>query len=168
MPFDNNIPKEEQLKITHMQSCMQIGATIFMLGNIETAFSPLFAIQLAAFLMTLVRKSIISSKMWHSAYSLSLWINIILFLSLPLGYILINQIMYYNYRNIFFPLKLNKYIAWTINFTIYILYKELEFEENLNRYTSIIPNNIIWSLKLSVILFAFYRFFHNYKILYYF
>ena len=31
-----------------------------MTCNIETAFSPMFAIQLAAFLMTLVRKAIIS------------------------------------------------------------------------------------------------------------
>jgi len=41
---------------------MQILATLFMLGNINTSFTPLLAIQLAAFLMTLVIKSIIGEN----------------------------------------------------------------------------------------------------------
>lgn len=165
MPFDNSISKEDQNKITFMHSCMQIGATIFMLGNIETAFSPLFAIQLAALLMTLVRKSIISSKMWHSVYSISLWINIILFKTLPLGYILINQIMYYNYRFIFFPNRINKYIGWTINFSLYAMYKEYYIEDILSNYTENYIDAINW-IKLGFIVITGIRFFMNYKILF--
>jgi len=165
MPFDNNISKEIQNKITYMHSCMQIGATIFMLGNIETAFSPLFAIQLAALLMTLVRKSIISSKMWHAVYTLSLWINIILYQTLPIGFIIINQIMYNNYRYIFFPNRLNKYIGWTINFSLYAIYKEYHFEELLMNYTENYIDLIYW-LKTVFIIIIFYRFYNNYKILF--
>lgn len=136
MPF-NNISEDAQKKIVKMHSYMQIGATTYMLGNIESAFSPLFAIQIAAFLMTLVRKSIITSKMWHSIYSLSLWINIFLFLTLPLGFIFLQQIMYYNYKYLFFPMRLNKYMAWTINFILFIIYKEFDIENRIlyNPYT---------------------------------
>jgi len=44
---------------------MQVCATIFMLGNIDSAFGPLFAIQLSSFLITLVRKNIIKTNIWH-------------------------------------------------------------------------------------------------------
>jgi hypothetical protein len=134
MPFDNTITLENQQKITSMHSYMQIGATTYMLGNIETAFSPLFAIQLAAFLMTLVRKSIISAKMWHSIYSLSLWINIILFLNIPLAYILFQQIVYYSFKLYFFPKRINKYISWSLIFGLFITYKELNCENILDTY----------------------------------
>jgi hypothetical protein len=65
MPFDSTISEQDKTKITKIHSIMQIGATVFMLGNINSAFSPLFAIQTAAFLMTLVRKSIITTNTWH-------------------------------------------------------------------------------------------------------
>lgn len=41
-------------------------------GFLESAFIVMFPIQLSTFLMTLVRKSIISNKTWHILYSLSL------------------------------------------------------------------------------------------------
>ena len=123
MPFESNIDKTVQLEVVKMQSMMQIGATTFMFGTIETAFSPLFAIQLAAFLMTLVRKSIISTTSWHTIYSLSLWINIAFFTTLPTEFILIQQFMIHSFHYVFFPYRINKYIAWSIIFCLYSLYK---------------------------------------------
>lgn len=165
MPFDNLlIPLDVQKEITKMQSIMQIGATTYMLGDIQTAFSPLLAIQLAAFLMTLVRKSIISTTTWHAIYSLTLWINIILYLSQPFGYIFIHQVMMNNYVYIFFPKKINKYIAWTINFGIFILYKELEIENKINdsllNYIEIMP-----FMKIFIIV-SFFCYFNKFKILF--
>jgi hypothetical protein len=165
MPFDSTIPIEVQNKITFMHSCMQIGATVYMLGNIETAFSPLFAIQIAALLMTLVRKSIITSKMWHAVYSITLWVNMILFLTLPIGYILINQIMYLNYKNIFFHYKINKYIAWSINFSLYMIYKEYNIDKFLNNSTEIF-NDYIYYIKLIFILINLFKLFKQFKILF--
>ena len=132
MPFDSTISLNTQKEITKMHSIMQIGATTYMLGDIQSAFSPLLAIQLAAFLMTLVRKNIISSKSWHAIYSLTLWLNIFLYKTHSFGFILIHQTMMNNYVYIFFPRKLNKYISWTINFCLFIIYKKLQLDTVLN------------------------------------
>ena len=43
-----------------------------MVLRADAAFAPLLAIQLAAFLMTLVRKGLISTTTWHVAYTASL------------------------------------------------------------------------------------------------
>lgn len=122
MPFESQIDNDLQIEIIKMHSIMQIGATTFMLGNIDTAFSPLFAIQLAAFLMTMVRKSIITTTMWHAIYSLSLWINIGFFTTLSTEYLLIQLIIIYSFKKLFFPYRVNKYIAWSILFGIYSIY----------------------------------------------
>ena len=83
MPFDPSITAKQQQGIIRFQSAMQISATIFMLGNADTAFTPLFAIQLAAFLMTLVRKNIIDANMWHFIYNITLCINVFCFKTVP-------------------------------------------------------------------------------------
>jgi hypothetical protein len=131
MPFEKSIPENLQKDITKMHSIMQIGATSFMLGTIDTAFSPLFAIQLAAFLMTLVRKSIISTSTWHAIYSLSLWINFGFFTTLSCEYILLQQIMIHSFKHFFFPNKINKYIAWSLLFGLFSFYKYFIQELNI-------------------------------------
>lgn len=165
MPFSNDISLSIQNEITFMHSSMQIGATTFMLGNMESAFSPLLAIQIASFLMTLVRKSIISAKMWHSIYTLSLWINIILYKTLPLSFIIIQVFMFENFKYFFFPNKMNKYISWTINFGLYIMYKEF----GLNNMIDIYFDNyfeIIYYFRIFFIMYLFYNLFDKYKVLY--
>lgn len=165
MPFDNSISLEKQQEITKMHSIMQIGATTYMLGDIESAFSPLLAIQIAAFLMTLVRKSIITSNTWHAVYSLTLWMNIFLFSTHSIGFIILHQIMLNNYVYIFFPLKMNKYIAWSINFTLFITYKEFQIENYVNNI-SILNNEIIYYIKLFIIMYGLVHFFTKFRILF--
>jgi hypothetical protein len=121
MPFNDNISIKDQNKITLMHSSSQIAATLFMFGNIDTAFSPMFAIQMAALLMTLVRKNIISTNMWHILYSLTLWINIYFYNILCIDFIITHYILYTIYTNIFFYKKMNKYINWTIIFILYYI-----------------------------------------------
>jgi hypothetical protein len=140
MPFDSRIREEDQRKITLMQSSQQIGATLYMLGNLETCFSPMFAIQLAALLMTLVRKSIIDSTAWHIIYNLSLWINAFCFCSkaLPIGYVVFQPVVYY----VFFYWRFsfgrhssaifgNKYIGWTAVFAAFYFYEERGYNEKI-------------------------------------
>jgi hypothetical protein len=124
MPFDDGIPLSDQKNITLLNSSMQLSATIFMLSNMDMCFSPLFAIQIASFLMTLVRKSIISARMWHIIYSLSLWINVIFYLvpKTTVDFIFIQVAMFYIYKNIYFKYKVNKYTAWTSLFILYFFY----------------------------------------------
>lgn len=165
MPFDNNIPLEKQVEIIHMHSLMQIGATTFMLGGIESAFSPLLAIQLAAFLMTLVRKSIINAITWHSIYSLTLWSNLLLYKNHQLDFIIIHYFMIKNYIHIFFPYKINKYIAWSINFGTLIIYRETGAGEYVNYLSNLNPE-VIYNLKLAIIVYYLLYFFNKFKVLF--
>ena len=143
MPFNKEITLEEQNNITVMHSYHQIGASLYMFGNIDTAFSPMFAIQIAAFLMTLVRKGIINSYIWHLIYSLSLWLNYILYTSFSPAFFILMQLIVINHINIIFKYKINKYVAWSIYFLIIIWYKEYGYEKMINEY--IIQNyNIEW------------------------
>lgn len=158
MPFDKSIPNNLQIDIIRMHSIMQIGATSFMLGNIDTAFSPLFAIQLAAFLMTLVRKSIISTTTWHAIYSLSLWINFGFFTTLSCDYILLQQIMIHSFQKVFFPYKINKYIAWSLLFGLYTGYKF--YLEKLNLFDQYLF--ILYSKKIMV-LFIWIHYLYKFK-----
>jgi hypothetical protein len=81
--------------------------------------------------------------------------------------------MFNNFRFIFFPNKINKYIAWSINFLLFVIYKELKLENSLNNYiTNTFDNNennfilIIYYIKLIGIIFFYYKFFINYKVLF--
>jgi len=87
MPFESGVDVSKRKYIIMMQSFHQIGATLYMVGNEDSCFSPMFAIQLAALLMTLVRKSIITTNTWHIIYNISLGINIFVFCSLSIQYI---------------------------------------------------------------------------------
>lgn len=124
MPFGESIEPEEKKLISRMQSSQQFSATMFMITNIEGAFLPLFAIQIAAFLMTLVRKNIISELDWHRVYSVSLWINIFVFLSFrSIGMIayVISSVYFFGYFRI--VQRENKYVLW---YTIFLVYLALE------------------------------------------
>ena len=110
-----------------MHSIQQLAATMYMLGNIDSAFSPLFAIQIAAFLMTLVRKSIISELDWHRFYAISLWINIFVYWSFednftPL-FIIFGIYTFYYIRIIN---GYNKYLVWNLIFILYYILKTSE------------------------------------------
>lgn len=126
MPFEGEISQETVSGIKRFQGSMQVGATLYMLGNIHTAFFTLYGIQLPAFLMTLVRKNIIKPNSWHSLYSILLISNVFCYLSLPISYIIAEIVTYHLFVQLRFEQKMNKYYAWSIAFSIYsILYKIL-------------------------------------------
>jgi hypothetical protein len=161
MPFDSRIMDEDQRKITLMQSSQQIGATLYMLGNLDMSFSPMFAIQLAALLMTLVRKSIIDSTAWHIIYNLSLWINALCFYSrsLSIGYVVVQPVIYFAFYYWRFSFDKNssvvlgnKYIGWTAVFAAFYFYETAGFDEKIvgwfntyNGLDNITRHVIIWA-----------------------
>jgi hypothetical protein len=114
MPFDESVPTETRDEITLYHSKMQVGATLFSLVNKDTSFSPVFAIQLAAFLMTLVRKNIIKSVHWHLIYGMSLAINIFLYITTePIDFVfVISSFLFFSYLR--FSLNIDKYFVWSI------------------------------------------------------
>jgi hypothetical protein len=149
MPFPSTITLENKNKITFFNSSMQIGATIFMLNNIDTAFSPLCAIQIAAFLMTLVRKNIIKSVHWHFIYSLLLIINFFVFYNCNMSIILTDTLSVLLFKFLRFNNKYNKYLCWSIIFSLYTfaLYKKylLYIDEKIIKipYSGFIKNSLI-------------------------
>jgi hypothetical protein len=151
MPFDTKLSDNEQNKIAYSQSSSQISATLFMLGNLESCFSPLLAIQLAAFLMTVVRKGIINANMWHIIYNFTLWSNIFIFYTLPYDYIIINPILYTIFKYIRFNMGVNKYIGWSFIFSLFYFY-DLYCSKTVNNYIAeseyIAENNILHKLIL--------------------
>lgn len=129
MPFDDRIAVVDREHIISMQCFHQIGATLYMVGNEDACFSPMFSIQLAAFLMTLVRKSIITTTGWHLLYNFSLGMNVFCFYSLPMGYIYgyLTLIHLFYYWRFTLSAKGNtvlgtKYIGWYIVFQLYLYY----------------------------------------------
>ena len=141
MPFGENVSQETKLKVTKIHSAQQFGATTLMMINMESAFSPLFAIQLSAFLMTLVRKSIIKEIEWHRIYLLSLLINIFVFKSFSnqfdMFYVLFTTILSFNLRSNY---NLNKYIIWN---TFLIPYLFIEKRNYLKESYNLVLINII-------------------------
>ena len=119
MPFHESLPVEYTKKIIRMQSSLQIGATLFMLGNIETAFVPLIAIQIAPFLMTLVRKNIIQSTMWHILYMITLWTSVGAYSTLNVSFTVIHYILYKIFLRLRFTYDYNKYLLWINIFGLY-------------------------------------------------
>ena len=116
MPFSLSTTVQERNKITRFHSNSQIFATLLMLYNMETAFSPLFAIQIAAFLMTLVRKGLIKPNTWHILYSFALMINIFTSVTLQPSELITICIAKYIFSYMRFQIKMNKYIGWLLIF----------------------------------------------------
>lgn len=77
MPFPTATPGKLITIANYFYSASQILATMNMLyaTTVGSPFMLLFPIQIAAFLMTLVRKGIITSGMWHIVYALALGYN---------------------------------------------------------------------------------------------
>jgi hypothetical protein len=119
MPFPDCVSERMRKWVNYYYNFSQLGATTVILSKttIESPFIMMFPIQLAAFLMTLVKKNIISPGAWHVIYA---W-------SLALGYIHTEQ--HADPRNRFskalasalllrFFMRTNKYVVWTVVYFI--------------------------------------------------
>ena len=148
MPFDPSLQGAEAL--ASMYSRLQIGATLFMLGGIDGAFSPLLAIQLAAFFMTLVRKGILTSTGWHGGYTTTLWINVLLYLRSFSAPFVVTQLALYNvYTTALFPLRASKYINWVFLFGLYVLSRDFVREVSFGNYDTEVRYAIVGASLLS-------------------
>jgi len=116
MPYDETICEKKKELVKDMNSVMQIYATYFMLGNINTSFSPMFAIQFSSFLMTLVKKNLIKPHLWHYLYAMSLWMNFFLIFTMEISFLVkmnIGCFLFYEWR---IKRNLNKYVGWSFVF----------------------------------------------------
>jgi hypothetical protein len=127
MQFDLDVPEDAKQTITIFHSKMQLCATTYMIGNIDSAFSPLFAIQFSSFLMTLVRKNIIKKNQWHLLYGLSLMINVFVYYSLPFNYIVFQLFSFKLFSYMRFTKQQNKYLCWTLIYGMFLLYRQYPY-----------------------------------------
>ena len=119
---------QKKFKLFYAFSQFQATATCMAVGNPAWTLSILLPIQLASFLMTLVRKNIISPRGYHIAYSISL--------AMPY-FVGLRSMLYM--KNLDFPLFLaaswllfqlrrrgsNKYLVWTPFVVARILFGDL-------------------------------------------
>ena len=133
MPYDTFLKDEKDKKqISRIYGGMQVSATIMTMGNIHSAFTPAFAIQLAAFLMTLVKKNILSAREWHIIYMLSLFINVHSFMTLEITTILFMTVLINVFEIFRFDYKINKYILWYIICYLYMCLYNGKFDNIAN------------------------------------
>ena len=135
MPFDKeDVDERVQEKIIVFHSKMQVAATLYMLGNTDSTFMPLGPIQLSAFMMTLVRKNIITSTMWHRMYSLLLMANIACYYSAPMSYVIPHLMSFYLFIDLRFKPGTNKYACWTFVFFLFYVIQYWLQMHNMDDY----------------------------------
>lgn len=75
MPYPSEIAVPQQEAIKRAYTRAQFLATAHaVLGDATCAFAPLYGIQAAPFLMTLVRKNIVSALTYHRVYAIALYV----------------------------------------------------------------------------------------------
>ncbi len=136
--YSSHMTTDDKSKLVYHYSRSQVAATLLMLGNIDTSFTPLFAIQMSAFLLTLSKKGIIKGHYFHVFYTISLWVVGICIITMNPGWLIIHTICCNAFAFIRFYNNINKYISWVIVFSIFIILKHIEFDMWINL---IIPEN---------------------------
>jgi ferredoxin-NADP reductase/lipid-A-disaccharide synthase-like uncharacterized protein len=113
MPYWSDCPSSLQSTIKYFYTHSQFMATVVCLfGKIPYILAVAFPIQIASFLMTLVRKNIISAFWYHMFYGGSLLVVYLINAADPALYPIILIGIGLIYARV--HLKLNKYILWTL------------------------------------------------------
>lgn len=116
MPFPDWVTQKARTRLNLYYSTSQVFATACLLfsPSVERAYIILFPIQIAAFLMTLVRKGFIGPLSWHVLYSLSLGLNYIhgMFArdALPVEFYICSLL----FCVLRFRFRWNKYLLWGV------------------------------------------------------
>ena len=110
-------------RLNYFYSISQVLATTTLLfsPSMERALMILFPIQIAAFLMTLVRKKLINPFHWHFYYAISLLLNyvhggLIQTESMPPLFYVCSAIFCF----LRFGFRMNKYVLWTTICMVYL------------------------------------------------
>jgi hypothetical protein len=124
MPFPDWVSQVARTRLNYYYSVSQVLATMTILysSSSERAFMILFPIQIAAFLMTLVRKKMITPLQWHIYYAFSLFMNyihgaLIQTETLPVLFY-ISSVVFCLLR---FGFRINKYVLWISLGTLYLV-----------------------------------------------
>ena len=125
MPFSDWVPPLAIKSLNCYYSVSQVLATMNMIirPSMDVVFMTVFPIQIAAFLMTCVRKGVLSADGWHILYALSLGLNY------WRGYYVIDGGVRYDYWAMAaafcvlrFGWRVNKYMLWAPILLYSVLY----------------------------------------------
>jgi len=125
MPYCDHLDIDSINKIKLSYTKKQFGATLFcILHSPDCNFLPLYGLQFAPFMMTLVRKGKIQTNTYHIIYSISLLLPFYLyFIFVRQLEFSISDIIFGIFYDIVFTLrcnyKINKYILWNIILPIF-------------------------------------------------
>lgn len=122
MPISEYISADLKKQLDNFYAICQFLATMQMIFsyNLDSVFIVAFPIQISMFLMTLVRKSIITSGGWHFYYTMSLLTNVALNLHSRVynpipwsaGYVL-PTVIAVTLARFYLHKYINKYVVWT-------------------------------------------------------
>lgn len=160
MPYMDKLDEDNKKKVVKMHSFMQLVATYYMTENINTAYSPILAIQISSFLMTLVKKGIITTGSWHYLYSLALWLNIILLLNCkPSFFFIMNFLCCFMYYWRIISGR-NKYLGWTLAFGSQLVLRLFNIDDLIDEgFLQLVSEQYI-SLITYVTIFIIITYFH--------
>lgn len=118
MPYPENWSITTQNAFTKYYAFSQVCATTYILFSKDPQFPfvILFPIQIAAFLMTCVRKGIIGPLGWHIGYAAALGLNYVYGYWEPepaIGSRLLRWVIIMLFCLLRFKYRINKYILWT-------------------------------------------------------
>ena len=124
MPYPEYYSNNRIIINKKFYSYAQFYATVWgAMGNMTTAFMPIVAIEIAPFLMTLVRKGKINSHVYHSVYRWCLLSNyIVIIRSIWVQTFEFNNLLIpvcgITFKLLRLDMKFNKYISWCIVFIL--------------------------------------------------
>ncbi len=152
MPYWSDCPSSLQSAIKYFYTHSQFMATIVCLfAEIPYVLAVAFPIQIASFLMTLVRKNIISAFWYHMLYGGSLLIvylinaaDLKLYPLILIGVALIYARVY---------LKLNKYVLWTL---VALIGGFAKYATSDNTSTDSILTKLVWMAVPILSIFYYY------------
>ena len=114
MPFPDWMTPSARSAVNMYYSVSQVFATLIVLlqPDLSRLFLVLFPIQIAAFLMTLVRKGMLSPAGWHSLYALSLGLNYVygIYASDSINPLMYPAAVFFCVSR--FGFHINKYVLW--------------------------------------------------------
>jgi len=113
MPYPEALGDTEKFATKYFYTGCQFYAAILSVMDPTLSFLCVFAMEMAAFGMTLCRKGILTPRGWHRLYFISLWVvYLVVITTKTSSSVFVACICGFTARELRLRLKLNKYMLW--------------------------------------------------------
>lgn len=144
-PYPSYIgPKFIKIQNIFYSVSQALGTTNILYRGINMVFLQLFAIQIAPFGMTLVKKGVITQSGWHLMYTLALFLSYLYSALIPLdatNTVYLSTVIMFSIARFYY--NMNKYLLWSIAIALqlYTLTTNPNLYETMMYYSN---NAMIW------------------------